>query len=573
MSLASSYCKQIKEQLRFHANFPLGSSRELGDYGVIQDHVFRRLGNIRQLGIAFETQQSEAESAYQFESRGGVDVNLIAKGDLQPGGIPAVKAGLGIKFSRENAVFFAAAGCTSQSIDDVKSLQPQLIELRNQNRWESDYYVVIEVIRARKTTAVVSAGSDSEILLEAKSAELPAIELGDASLELGVKRSRNMALKVVTDGGQIPLMQLARLRGIFRDELKMESVAAGLEMAGPVLAPDEDTASWSSASMAPATRGTEGDDEWESSEYEAAMLESLSAASLPQGFELVRATTGYIPILKACYDFAQGKPAPAIPPGYTELARILTTAEETLEALESPSVQEALDNDFKALSMPELEGLGSSNVPRADAFGFIVRENKTGEVIVAIRGTLTPDEWAKNFTAVPNPFNEVPGFGLVHLGFEKMWRRIRLSVQQGLKEVAPRTRLTVLGHSLGGAMAVLGAVDLASNSGFANVDVCTIGGPRVGKIRFRKNFNKLIPRCFRLTNQGDIVPHVPSVATAWNHVGLEIPVKGSGGSNAHSLDAYLDGLSGVGSSLEIPAGADSILESMEAPFVRGYRTR
>ncbi|MCW5966431.1 MAG: lipase family protein [Bryobacterales bacterium] len=573
MSLASSYCKQIKEQLRVHANFPLGSKRELGDYGVIQDHVFRRLGNIRQLGISFETQQSGAESAYQFESRGGVDVNLIAKGDLQPGGIPAVKAGLGIRFSRENAVFFAAAGCTSRSIDDVKSLQPQLIALRNQNLWESDYYVVIEVVHARNTTAVVSAGSDSEILLEAKSAEVPAIELGDASLDLGVKRSRNMALKVVTDGEQFPLMQLARLRGIFRDELRTESVAGEVDMAGPILAPDEDTAFWSAASATASIRHAAGDEEWESSEYESTILESLSTASAPNGFEVERTRTGYIPLLKACYDFAQGEPALVLPAGYTELARILTTAEETLEALEPPPVQRALDNDFAALSMPVLEGLGSNNVPRPDAFGFVVREDRTGEVIVAIRGTLTPDEWAKNFTAVPNPFNEVPGFGLVHLGFEKMWRRIRLSVQQGLQEVSPRTRLTVLGHSLGGAMAILGAVDLASNSGFTNVDVCTIGGPRVGKIRFRMNFNRLIPRCFRLTNQGDVVPHVPSVVTAWNHVGLEIPVKGIGGSNSHSLDAYLNGLSGMGTGLEIPSGAESVLESLEAPFIQGYRTR
>ena len=47
-----------------------------------------------------------------------------------------------------------------------------------------------------------------------------------------------------------------------------------------------------------------------------------------------------------------------------------------------------------------------------------------------------------------------------------------------------------------------------------------------------------------MTNQLDIVPHVPTIATLWRHVGEEIEVDGQGGegNGAHSLAAYLDGL-------------------------------
>ena len=80
------------------------------------------------------------------------------------------------------------------------------------------------------------------------------------------------------------------------------------------------------------------------------------------------------------------------------------------------------------------------------------------------------------------------------------------------------------------------------------VDVCTLGGPRTGKIAFRIHFNHEIAKCYRIVNALDIVPHVPSVITGWNHVGVEIGVSGKGGSSAHSLDAYLDGLKKLSSS-------------------------
>jgi predicted lipase len=167
-----------------------------------------------------------------------------------------------------------------------------------------------------------------------------------------------------------------------------------------------------------------------------------------------------------------------------------------------------------------------------------------------MRGTQTPREWLANFTAVPNTFTEAPEFGLVHLGFERMSRSVRLSIQQLLGGVPVDARITVLGHSLGGAMATLTAVDLQRNFGRTRIDVCTVGAPRVGKFVFRRKFNEAIPGCFRITNQFDIVPHVPSLVTGWNHAGEEIEVDGDVDS-PHSLNAYLHGLRNIGSVREI----------------------
>ena len=93
---------------------------------------------------------------------------------------------------------------------------------------------------------------------------------------------------------------------------------------------------------------------------------------------------------------------------------------------------------------------------------------------------------------IPNGNSVGSGFGLVHLGFEKMWSRVRRSVQDALAGIGADVRVTALGHSLGGAMATLGAVDVKRNMGKTKADLCTIGGPRAGKVGFRRNFNREI---------------------------------------------------------------------------------
>jgi triacylglycerol lipase len=275
----------------------------------------------------------------------------------------------------------------------------------------------------------------------------------------------------------------------------------------------------------------------------------------PSDFELDRAISAYLPLLSACYALANQQPT-AIPSGYDVIAEVRASLElEDLAApADPPEVQEAVLNDAAA---------AASSVADPSAFGFVVREVASGAILVCMRGTQTPREWLTNFTAVPSPFNEVPGFGLVHLGFERMTRSVRASIQTALTGIDPGVRVTAVGHSLGGAMATLSVIDMKHNFGRTNVDLCTFGGPRVGKPDFRRNFNREIPRCFRVTNQFDIVPHVPSLLTGWVHVGDEIEVDGNV-DNAHSLAAYLQGLRNIGSLREIDLSGAAIAADMAA---------
>lgn len=274
---------------------------------------------------------------------------------------------------------------------------------------------------------------------------------------------------------------------------------------------------------------------------------ALAAAGLTVeavSFEKTRAIDIYMPMLQASYDFAHGDLNPALPNVLERLGRVEGTITPlAVPEVIDPQVLVAIDNDMRALDEEAARGGVQGATANPGGFGFVARVMNTDEFIVSIRGTQTPEEWVRNFTAVPNPWSEVPNFGFVHLGFEQMWRRVRTSVFQALRNVPAGSRITMVGHSLGGAMATLGAADVKVNLGKdVNVDLWTVGCPRVGLILFRNNFNKLIPQDFRVVNHGDIVPHVPSLLQLFAHVGKEIDVRGHNGI-PHSRKAYQDGIS------------------------------
>lgn len=264
------------------------------------------------------------------------------------------------------------------------------------------------------------------------------------------------------------------------------------------------------------------------------MSETITIQIRATDLEVDRAINAYIPILECSYQLARGLPF-VLPNGYQEIGRVSASAGDVGRMARTADAREA---------RPEARALAAS-VTHPDLFGFIVREVATGAIIVSIRGTLVPEEWLRNFTAIPADYSFLPNFGTVHLGFRLVYASVRASLEQGLAAVPGNTRVTVIGHSLGGAMATLAGPDIKRNLNQENVDICTFGGPRVGKPNFRGKFNGEIARCYRVTNQFDIVPHVPTIVTGWMHVGEEVEVDGNLDS-PHSLVAYLAGLHAIG---------------------------
>ena len=195
----------------YFATFPPNTPIRLGDYGDLRRDCFDRRGNVTdKFGVGIRSRPVSAPSRFEFRSGRSVSVTLRAKGDVLPSGIPAVKAGMGVNFSRGRSVLFNAAGCTVESIEDIDGFGKRLLDLFQERRWEADRVVVTSFIAATTLTLVISAEANASIDLEADG-DLSSIDLSQAGIKLHVTGERGLAAKYITKGNTFPLVGLSRV--------------------------------------------------------------------------------------------------------------------------------------------------------------------------------------------------------------------------------------------------------------------------------------------------------------------------------------------------------------------------
>lgn len=128
-----------------------------------------------------------------------------------------------------------------------------------------------------------------------------------------------------------------------------------------------------------------------------------------------------------------------------------------------------------------------------------------GHKAVALRGTATMFDGATDLNIA---IDRGPAGTYAHAGFVRSFRSIRESIPALL--AGHRGPVHVVGHSLGGALAVLTAAELASR-GRRDLHLYTFGAPRVFTGGSVAAFDRLVPsgRVRRVQNPADLVPLVP----------------------------------------------------------------
>jgi predicted lipase len=157
-------------------------------------------------------------------------------------------------------------------------------------------------------------------------------------------------------------------------------------------------------------------------------------------------------------------------------------------------------------------------------FGWVCIDTQT--VTVAIRGTELIHEWFDNFDFIPAPYGPVPGRGTVHQGFQLVYYSIRASLVALVRKFAAgRKNLLLTGHSLGGALCALAAVDLMNDAARdLSPVVYTWAEPRVGHDDFVILYDTHINVCYRIVNVWDVVPHLPPDIADYEHEGEELVI-------------------------------------------------
>ena len=156
-------------------------------------------------------------------------------------------------------------------------------------------------------------------------------------------------------------------------------------------------------------------------------------------------------------------------------------------------------------------------------YGFV--QYKDNKIVVSFRGSVDVKDWYSNLKILTRDYYVYGGQGCrVHIGFSNYYNSVRhqmLAKVSALSHAHPGSKVIVTGHSLGGALATLAAVELANDG--HDTDLITFGSPRVGNKKFSEYANKSLKGVnLRVTYGNDIVTVIPPRWTGYRHVGQEI---------------------------------------------------
>ncbi|XP_047169023.1 phospholipase A1-Igamma3, chloroplastic [Vigna umbellata] len=245
------------------------------------------------------------------------------------------------------------------------------------------------------------------------------------------------------------------------------------------------------------------------------------------------------------------------------------------------------------------------------------------DILIAWRGTVTYVEWIHDLKDILRPalFSRDQTIK-VESGFHDLYTKKEHSCtycsfsarEQVLSEVKrllnyykdEEISITVTGHSLGAALAVLSAYDIAEvrlnvvgdGGDRVPVTVFSFAGPRVGNLKFKERCEELGVKVLRVVNVHDVVPTVPGIITnekfrfqkyiedalsfpwSYAHVGTEIAldhtespfVKGNVDLvSAHNLEVHLhlvDGYHGKEKRFCLASKRDIALVNKSCDFLR-----
>lgn len=174
---------------------------------------------------------------------------------------------------------------------------------------------------------------------------------------------------------------------------------------------------------------------------------------------------------------------------------------------------------------------------------FAILLDHSGAIYIVFRGSEKRLDWGTNFNFQQEamkfqqevvqekiiedreqtyPYSGESGSGAqMHQGFTTAYMSVREQIHNYLKDHTASS-VTVTGHSLGGALATLCAVDIQYN--FLDkfgINTYTFGSPRVGNTGFRESFNRRVPDSYRFVYGMDAVPALPRPWQGYQHVDTE----------------------------------------------------
>lgn len=169
------------------------------------------------------------------------------------------------------------------------------------------------------------------------------------------------------------------------------------------------------------------------------------------------------------------------------------------------------------------------DVAETDTQGFILQ--REDGIIISFRGSQQIPDWFTDLDGfqVVYPYDNPDSKIRVHKGFINAYKSVREIIHKSIKNLNPKY-IFVCGHSLGGALSTLCAVDIQYNFPQIKLYCYTSGQPMVGNKEFQESFNVRVPNMVRTYMKKDIVPMCPPdwveklSGGKYYHVGIPNPI-------------------------------------------------
>ncbi|KAL8718610.1 MAG: hypothetical protein Q9225_004273 [Loekoesia sp. 1 TL-2023] len=193
---------------------------------------------------------------------------------------------------------------------------------------------------------------------------------------------------------------------------------------------------------------------------------------------------------------------------------------------------------------PLVEAAGATTLsefedtPKFDDTGYIAIDDTNKLVVLAIRGSVSKQNWHANWDMIRTRINFCHDCH-VHRGFKNSWEEVKDAVMSNMKkavELHPDYRIVVTGHSLGGAIATLAAGELRRIDDHfkGTTELYTFGSPRLANKEAAVWLSEQSRLSWRITNEDDLVPRLPPRAFGYHHVLPEYWISHNGDDPASS---------------------------------------
>lgn len=178
-----------------------------------------------------------------------------------------------------------------------------------------------------------------------------------------------------------------------------------------------------------------------------------------------------------------------------------------------------------------VEFIAVLNEERTGAHGYVALDHGMQSIVVSFKGSADPRNFLLDFNyglfdyAVRDGTQGIK----VHAGFLTYTELMSLEMLPVVSDLLKKYNYTVTltGHSVGGAVATLSSIYMNDNLHvpWSRINLVTFGEPRIGNAAFARWFNTKNAGHLRVTNNRDMIVHLPLNDAGYFHRKREIFLK------------------------------------------------